>query len=69
MKLAREIAIPGDLLSVARVPGTDKVYVGGTNGKIHFLDLADTKPTPISWVAHVSYVSSLALTGKYLISA
>ncbi|MSQ96999.1 MAG: hypothetical protein EXR98_20930 [Gemmataceae bacterium] len=69
MKLVREVAIPGDLLSAARVPGSDKLYVGGNNGKLHFIDLADAKPKPISWDAHVSYVSGLAWTGKYLISA
>ena len=69
MKVAGQVALPGDLLSVAWVPGTGRVYVGGTNGKIHFLDLDDAKPSPISWDAHVSYVSGLALAGKHLISA
>lgn len=69
LKLVREVTIPGDHFSVARAPGSDKLYVGGSNGKIHFLDLADPRPTPISWDAHVSHVSGLALAGKHLISA
>jgi len=69
LKVVREVAIPGDMFSVARMPGTDKVYVGGSNGKIHFVDLSDAKTKSISWDAHVSYVSGLALTGKHLVSA
>lgn len=69
LKFVRDVAIPGDLLSVARVPGSDKLYVGGTTGQIHFIDFAAADAKPISWNAHISYVSGLALTGKYLISA
>jgi WD40 repeat protein len=58
-----------DLLSVARVPGTDQVFAGGNTGKIYQLDLAAGEPTPTAWDAHVSHVSALVLSGRHLISS
>jgi WD40 repeat protein len=69
LKQAKVVDLSGDLLSVARVPGTDDIYVGGSDGKIHQLDLAAEKPTPVSWDAHVSFISDLVVAGKYLVSA
>jgi WD40 repeat protein len=59
----------GMMLSVARVPGTEQLYVGDSVGKIYHVDLAADKPTPTSWQGHVTYVSSLVLADKHLISA
>ena len=58
-----------DLLSVARLPGTEQVFAGGNTGKIYHLDLAAPEPTPTSWDAHVSHISALVLTSKHLISS
>ena len=58
-----------NLHTVASVPGTAKIYTGGTDGKIYLMDFKDNKKGPVSWNAHTGYVSSLALAGKYLISA
>lgn len=69
IKQAKVISLSGDLWSVARVPGSEELYVGGSDGKIHQVDLAAEKPTPTSWSGHVSYVSALAVAGKHLISA
>jgi WD40 repeat protein len=69
IKLVKDIPLSGYLLSVARVPGTNEVFVGSSDGKLHHVDLTAVKPQPISWAGHLSYVSSLVLSGKYLISA
>lgn len=69
IKNVKEFSLAGDHYSVARVPDTDQLFVGGHTGKLQFLDLAADKPTPIVWDAHVSYVSGLVLTAKHLISA
>ena len=65
----KKLALAGDLLSVARVPGGDRVFVGGNDGKIHLIDLSADKPQPTSWAGHLSYVSGLVLAGNYLVSA
>lgn len=41
---------------------------GGADGKIYLIDFDEAKPTPVTWAAHASYVSGLAVAGKYLIS-
>ena len=58
-----------DLLSVARVPGTDQVFTGGNTGKIYHVDLAASEPVPVHWDAHISHVSALVVTPKHLISS
>lgn len=63
------VNLSGDLWSLARVPGTDDLYVGGSDGKIHHIDLSSEKPTPTSWDAHVSFISDLVVAGKSLVSA
>ena len=54
-----------DLLSVARVPGTDQVFTGGNTGKIYHVDLAASEPVPVHWDAHISHVSALVVTPKH----
>ena len=68
-RILKKAALIGDLLSVAPVPGTETLFIGGYDGKIYHIDLAAEKPQPTSWTAHVSYVSGLVLAGKHLISA
>jgi WD40 repeat protein len=65
----KKLALPGDLLSVARLPGSERVFVGGYDGRLHDIDLSAEKPQPMSWAGHVSYVSGLVLAGKQPVSA
>src|SRR5262245_28248667 len=69
IKLSKTVNLGGDLWSMARIPTTDELYVGASDGKIHQVDLAADKPTPTSWSGHVSYVSALVVAGKHLVSA
>ena len=63
------VKLEGDLLSVARVPGSDRLFVGSYDGQIYDVDLAAESPEPVVMKGHVSYVSSLALAGGHLLSA
>lgn len=65
----KSVKLEGDLLSVARVPGTQRLFVGSNLGKIYDLDMAAENPEPVVVEAHVSYVSGLAVVGGHLISA
>lgn len=62
---------PNILFSLARVPNSERVIVGGSDFQIYELDLAIEKPAPISFVGegHSSYVTSMALVGDTLVSA
>ncbi|MSR55845.1 MAG: hypothetical protein EXS09_21620 [Gemmataceae bacterium] len=68
-KITADPKANADLLCVVPIPGTAKVYAGGSNGKIIVIDFEDPKSKPDTWDAHVSYVSGLALAGKFLVSA
>jgi WD40 repeat protein len=69
VEAVKRIALPGDFLSIACVPGKDHVFAGSSDGKIYSIDFAAAKPAATSWVGHVSYVSGLVLAGKHLVSA
>lgn len=68
IKPTKTLKLPGDLLSVARIPDTQRLFVGSSDGKIYDVDLAAEKPQPKEWTGHASYVSGLVLAGKLLIS-
>ncbi len=74
LKLTKQVLVQKDkaaldLLSVARVAGTEQVFAGGNTGKIYHVDLAAPEPTPTHWDAHISFVSGLVATSKCLISS
>ncbi|MCH7988526.1 MAG: hypothetical protein IID46_05155, partial [Planctomycetes bacterium] len=55
---------------VARVPQTEKLYVGSSDFKVYEIDLAAEKPEPVpfSGEGHESYVTGVALAGNLLVS-
>lgn len=53
--------------SVARVPNTQRLFVGGSDFKVAEIDLAADKPEVKELGAHGSYVTSVALSGKTLV--
>ncbi len=69
MTLVHEASCDGDVLSVVSDHATHQTFVGGAHGQIALLDLAGEAKFPVSWAAHVSFVSSLVLTADQLISA
>jgi WD40 repeat protein len=54
--------------AVARVPGTDTVYLGGSDFKVYSADLAAAKFEPKELYAHETYVTGVALAGKTLVT-
>jgi WD40 repeat protein len=70
LRIAKEVSLAGDFLSIARDAERGQLFVGNNTGKIYRLDLAagdDASPQVID--AHISYVSSLVIAGDFLISA
>jgi WD40 repeat protein len=54
--------------ALVRVPGTGRVFVGGSDFKVAEADLAAPKFEPKDLYAHASYVTGVALAGKWLVS-
>jgi len=57
------------LFGVARIPNTNKAYVGGSNFKIHEVDFDQAKPELREFGGHSSYITSLLLADGALVSA
>jgi len=58
------------LFAVARVPATERLFVGSSDFGVHEFDLAAEQPqrVPFAGEAHTSYVTGLALAGETLVS-
>ena len=69
LKATKSVYFPVDLLSVARTPNTEQLWIGASNFEIYSLDMSVAKPQPVAMGKHDSYVSGLVVAGKVLISA
>jgi WD40 repeat protein len=68
LKVAKTFPSRGTVFALARVPGTRRLFLGGSDFKVYDLDLAAPRPEPKEIGAHASYVTGLALAGKVLVS-
>ena len=68
LKLAKELSRKEILLCIARVPNSNRVFVGCSDGKIFDVDVLAEKPEFQELAGHTSYVTGLALAGKTLVS-
>lgn len=69
IKLEKNISRTDILFGVARVPGTSKAFVGGSDFKIHEIDIDAAKPESRTLQsAHETYITTLALAGDSIIS-
>ncbi len=68
-KLVKELSRKEIAFALARVPGTSRLFFGGSDFQVYDVDLAVEKPEPKALGGHESYVTGLALTaGKKLVS-
>jgi WD40 repeat protein len=68
LRTVREIARRDILFSVARVPGTARLLVASSDGKVHELDSAQTTPPDLPLAEHGRYVTCIRLSGDTVIS-
>jgi WD40 repeat protein len=68
VKVVKQIARPEIVFAAARKPGTGLLFFGGSDFKVHAVDLDQDKPQVRDLGAHESYVTGLALAGGYLVS-
>lgn len=68
VKQLKELGRKEILLSVARAPQATRVYAGASDGKVYVTDIAAEKPEFQEWTGHSSYVTGVALAGKWLVS-
>jgi WD40 repeat protein len=68
LKLVKELGQRAIVFGVARVPGTQRLFFGGSDFKVCELDLAADKPEPKELGVHGSYVTGVTLAGKVLVT-
>jgi WD40 repeat protein len=54
--------------AVARVPNSQRLFLGSSDFKVYELDLAEAKIEPKELGTHQSYVTGVALAGKHLVT-
>lgn len=69
IKQVKDIGRPDILFCLARLPSTNRFFVGSSDFKIYEVDPTVAKPEFKPLGSHASYVSSVALAGKTLVSA
>lgn len=68
LKLVKDWSRPVINFGIVHVPGTDRYYIGDSEFKVSELSLPADKLEVKDLYAHTSYVTTLALAGKFLVS-
>lgn len=68
IRVAREIARRDILFALARMPRTNRLFVGSSEGKVFEFDAAAQNGNPQEIVNHGRYVTAVALAGQTLVS-
>jgi WD40 repeat protein len=68
LQMVADLPQPSVLFCVARVPGSQRLFVGSSDFKVSEIDLAQPKPQLKSFGSHTSYVTGIALAGKVVVS-
>jgi WD40 repeat protein len=67
-KVAKELTREDIFLSLASVPGSERVFLGSSDGNVYALDCSAEKLEPVAMAGHTSYVTGLAIAGEQLVS-
>lgn len=68
LKVAKELTREDIFLSLARVPDSERIFLGSSDGNVYSLDCSSEKLAPEAMAGHSSYVTGLALAGEHLVS-
>lgn len=69
-KVAKTARVKGIALSIANLPGTERLLFGTSDFKVYEIDMAAEKPKPVEFTGegHRSYVTGAAITGQQLVT-
>ncbi len=67
-RIAREMTRDDILLALSRVPNSDRLYVGGSDFKVHEVDVSVTPPRSTPQADHGRYVTAVRVAGDFVIS-
>ena len=68
LKQIKEVPRTAVAFAIARVPKSGRAYIGSSDFKVAEVDLAADKPEAKDLYGHESYVTGVALAGKFVVS-
>lgn len=68
LKLVKDIGRKEFFFGLARVPHSQQLYLGSSDGRVYGVDLQAEKPEFREFAGHAGYVTSVVLAGEQLIS-
>lgn len=70
LKVARTVRLKSIAMCIARLPGTERLFLGGSDFKVYEVPLSIEKPEPIEFQGegHQSYVTGAAIAGQQLVT-
>ena len=68
LKLVKDLSRKEIVFALARVPGTRRLFFGGSDFQVYEVDFAAEKPEPRALGGHESYVTGLATAGRWAVS-
>ncbi len=68
LKVVREHSRSEMFLSLARVRGSSRVFVGASDGNVYDFDAAGEKPEFKTLAGHSSFVTGVAIVGEWVVS-
>jgi WD40 repeat protein len=68
LKLVKQFPLKGIVFSIARVPGSGRLFLGNSDFTVAEVDLGGAEHKPKELGKHASYVTGVALAGKTLLS-
>lgn len=70
LKVSKTIRLKSMGMCIARLPGSERLFVGGSDFKVYEIPLASEKPEPIEFQGdgHQSYVTGAAIANSRLIT-
>jgi WD40 repeat protein len=60
-KLAKELSRKEIVFSIARLPNSQKLFLGGSDGNVYALDVSVEKPEAVTMAGHAGYVTGMAM--------
>ncbi|HLX63009.1 MAG TPA: hypothetical protein VKX17_17190 [Planctomycetota bacterium] len=63
-KLIKELPRKEILFAIARIPNSQRLFVGGSDGNVYALDASQEKPEPIAMPGHAGYVTGVAVAAN-----
>jgi WD40 repeat protein len=68
LKAVKTVSSRAAVFAIARVPGTGRLFFGGSDAGVYEIDLGQAQPEPKELGKHDSYVTGMALAGSVLVS-